>query len=52
MRNPASEEQLWGYLVQLGCALRAVHSAGLAARPACLMPSKVRPRFGAHRLAI
>lgn len=41
MRNPASEDQLWSYLVQLGCGLRAIHSAGLAARPACLMPSKV-----------
>lgn len=38
---PASEEQLWSYLIQLSAALRAVHSAGLAARPAALAPSKV-----------
>jgi PAB-dependent poly(A)-specific ribonuclease subunit 3 len=44
VRNPASEEQLWSYLVQLASALRCVHSAGLAARAACLMPSKVRRR--------
>ncbi|PRW58104.1 PAB-dependent poly(A)-specific ribonuclease subunit 3 [Chlorella sorokiniana] len=41
MRNPANEEQLWSYLVQLTSALRCIHSAGLAARPGCLMPSKV-----------
>lgn len=46
VRNPATEDQLWSYLVQLGCGLRAVHSAGLAARPACLMPSKVGGRWG------
>ncbi|PSC73700.1 PAB-dependent poly(A)-specific ribonuclease subunit 3 [Micractinium conductrix] len=40
-RNPASEEQLWSYLVQLASALRCIHAQGLAARPACLMPSKV-----------
>jgi hypothetical protein len=42
-RNPATEEQLWSYLVQLASALRAVHSAGLACRPVCLAPSKVHP---------
>lgn len=42
MRNPANEEQLWSYLVQLTSALRCIHSAGLAARPGCLMPSKAR----------
>ena len=42
MRNPATEEQLWSYLVQLTGALRAVHSAGLAVRAGCLAPSKVR----------
>jgi hypothetical protein len=41
MRNPANEEQLWSYLVQLASALRCIHQAGLAARPGCLMPSKV-----------
>lgn len=44
MRNPATEEQLWSYLVQLTSALRCIHSAGLAARPGCLMPSKASPR--------
>ena len=29
-RSPASEQQLWSYLVQLATALRAVHVAGLA----------------------
>ncbi len=42
VRNAASEEQLWSYLVQLASALRAVHSAGLACRAASLAPSKVR----------
>lgn len=42
MRNPATEEQLWSYLVQLTSALRCIHGAGLAARPGCLMPSKVK----------
>lgn len=43
VRNqPPSEETLWGYTVQLACALRAVHAAGLAVRAACLNPSKVR----------
>lgn len=41
VRSPASEEQLWSYLVQLASALRCIHGAGLAARPACLAPSKV-----------
>ena len=41
-RHPASEDQLWSYLCQLTAALRCVHQAGLAAHPACLMPSKVR----------
>lgn len=41
-RNPANEEQLWSYLVQLTAGLRCLHQAGLAARPACLVPSKVR----------
>ena len=41
MRSPASEEQLWSYLTQLASALRAIHGAGLAARPPCLAPSKV-----------
>jgi hypothetical protein len=41
VRTPASEEQLWSYLVQLASGLRCIHSAGLAARPACLQPSKV-----------
>lgn len=40
-RNPATEDQLWSYLVQLASVLRAVHSAGLACFPACLVPSKV-----------
>jgi len=39
--NTPSEEVLWSYLVQLTSALRSVHSAGLALRPACLHPSKV-----------
>ncbi|KAI3433530.1 hypothetical protein D9Q98_003340 [Chlorella vulgaris] len=53
VRTPASEEQLWSYLVQLASGLRCIHSAGLAARPACLQPSKVllcvagRVRIGA-----
>ena len=42
VRNAASEEQLWSYLVQLASALRAIHSAGLACRAASLAPSKVR----------
>lgn len=41
MRNPATEEQLWSYLVQLTGALRAVHSAGMAAWPGSIAPSKV-----------
>lgn len=41
MRNPVTESQLWSYLVQLTGALRAVHTAGLAASPASLAPSKV-----------
>jgi PAB-dependent poly(A)-specific ribonuclease subunit 3 len=53
MRNPATETQLWSYLVQLSAALRAIHTAGLAASPATLAPSKVllmapsRVRLGA-----
>jgi PAB-dependent poly(A)-specific ribonuclease subunit 3 len=53
MRNPATETQLWSYLVQLSSALRAIHSAGLVASPATLAPSKVllmapsRVRLGA-----
>ncbi len=45
VRNAASEEQLWSYLVQLASALRAVHSAGLACRAASLAPSKVRNKL-------
>jgi PAB-dependent poly(A)-specific ribonuclease subunit 3 len=40
-RAPPTEDQLWSYLVQLTAALRALHSAGLAARPPALAPSKV-----------
>ena len=41
-RSPASEQQLWSYLVQLASALRAVHVAGLAVGgTAGLAPSKV-----------
>jgi PAB-dependent poly(A)-specific ribonuclease subunit 3 len=53
IRNPATETQLWSYLVQLTSALRAIHTAGLAASPATLAPSKVllmapsRVRLGA-----
>ena len=43
VRNAPTEDQLWAYLVQLTSALRAIHSAGLACRPASLAPSKVRP---------
>ncbi len=39
--SPATEPQMWGYLVQLTAAVRAVHSASLVFRPACLAPSKV-----------
>jgi len=39
--NPVPEQRLWSWLVQLGSAARAVHSAGLALRPACLHPTKV-----------
>lgn len=39
--NPASEAQLWSYLVQLTSAIRCVHNAGLALRPGCLHPSKI-----------
>lgn len=38
---PVPEATLWRYVVQLAGALRAVHSAGLALRPACLHPTKV-----------
>jgi PAB-dependent poly(A)-specific ribonuclease subunit 3 len=53
MRNPATETQLWSYLVQLSSALRTIHTSGLAASPATLAPSKVllmapsRVRLGA-----
>ncbi|KAL4547792.1 hypothetical protein Ndes2526B_g07023 [Nannochloris sp. 'desiccata'] len=53
MRNPVTETQLWSYLVQLSSALRAIHTAGLAASPGTLAPSKVllmapsRVRLGA-----
>eukprot|EP00983_Pelagomonas_calceolata_P100490 1158573-Pelagomonas_calceolata.AAC.4 len=40
--QPVPESTLWRYVVQLAGALRAVHSAGLALRPACLHPTKVR----------
>ena len=40
-RAAPSEEQLWGYLMQLTSALRAAHGAGLLLRPAALMPSKL-----------
>ena len=40
-RNGVSEAQLWSYLIQLTGGLRAVHTAGLAAGPATLAPSKV-----------
>ena len=36
-----SEDALWSYLVQLTCALRAAHTAGLELRPGCLHPSKI-----------
>ncbi|KAI5867682.1 putative poly(A)-binding protein-dependent poly(A) ribonuclease [Durotheca rogersii] len=36
---PVSEKVLWGYLVQLASALKAIHKAKLAAR--CIDPSKV-----------
>ena len=35
------EDALWSYLVQLACALRAAHTAGLELRPGCLHASKV-----------
>jgi hypothetical protein len=38
---PVPESTLWRYVVQLAGALRAVHAAGLALRPACLHPTKV-----------
>lgn len=42
-RQPASshvpEQTLWGYLVQVGSALKAIHGAGLAAR--LITPSKI-----------
>ena len=41
VRNPATEAQLWSYIVQLTGALRAVHSAGLTVLPGGLAPSKV-----------
>ncbi len=41
VRNAATEEQLWSYLVQLTSVLRAVHCNGGAVRAACLTPSKV-----------
>ncbi|KAF3034759.1 PAB-dependent poly(A)-specific ribonuclease subunit 3 [Didymella keratinophila] len=34
-----SEQTLWGYLVQIGSALKAIHGAGLAAR--LITPSKI-----------
>ena len=36
-----TEDALWSYLVQLTCALRAAHTAGLELRPGCLHPTKV-----------
>ena len=41
VRRAATPDQLWSYLVQLACALRAAHSAGRAVRAAALHPSKV-----------
>jgi hypothetical protein len=41
VRNAPNEAVLWSYTIQLAAALRAVHAAGLAVRPACLSPSKV-----------
>lgn len=41
VRRAATPDQLWSYLVQLACALRAAHSAGRAVRAASLHPSKV-----------
>ncbi|KAI8469985.1 MAG: hypothetical protein J3K34DRAFT_377450 [Monoraphidium minutum] len=41
VRNSPNENVLWSYAIQLSAALRAVHAAGLAVRPACLSPSKV-----------
>lgn len=41
VRHACSEDQLWSYLVQISSALRAMHSAGLVARPGALVPSKV-----------
>jgi PAB-dependent poly(A)-specific ribonuclease subunit 3 len=49
--SPIAEQVLWGYIVQLSAALKAIHSQKLAAR--CLEPSKViltdknRVRLGA-----
>jgi PAB-dependent poly(A)-specific ribonuclease subunit 3 len=40
-RSPATEDQMWSYLVQLCTALRAAHTAGLVFGAAALAPSKV-----------
>ncbi|PWN26353.1 hypothetical protein BDZ90DRAFT_233480 [Jaminaea rosea] len=44
------ERTLWSYLVQLGAALRSIHTQGLAAR-GCLVPSKVI-KTGRNRVRI
>jgi PAB-dependent poly(A)-specific ribonuclease subunit 3 len=41
VRRGATPDQLWSYLVQLACALRAAHTAGRALRVASLHASKV-----------
>ena len=47
-----SEEMIWSYLVQMVCALKAIHSAGLYIGPVAMHPSKIlvcspdRIRFG------
>lgn len=52
-RMPATEQQLWSYLVQLTSAIREIHSAGLVIGSAALSPSKIllmsplRVRLGA-----
>ena len=52
---PPNEGVLWSYAVQLAGALRAVHTAGLALRPAAFLLSKVllvapsRIRLGAFQ---
>ena len=46
------EALLWRYTVQLAGALRSVHAAGLALRPACLHPTKASGSLPARAILL